>query len=62
VTPRELDVLRLLADGLTDQQIADQLFLSKRTVSTHVANILNKLDVDSRTAAASVAIRQGLIA
>jgi excisionase family DNA binding protein len=62
VTPRELDVLRLLADGLTDQQIADQLFLSKRTVSTHVANLLNKLDVDSRTAAASVAIRQGLIA
>jgi ATP/maltotriose-dependent transcriptional regulator MalT len=62
ITARERDVLRLLAEGLTDQQIADQLFLSKRTVSTHVASILAKLDVDSRTAAASAAIRNGLIA
>jgi DNA-binding CsgD family transcriptional regulator len=62
ITARERDVLRLLAEGLTDQQIADQLFLSKRTVSTHVASILAKLEVDSRTAAASAAIRNGLIA
>jgi excisionase family DNA binding protein len=62
LSSREREVLQLLAEGLSDQQIADQLFLSKRTVSTHVANIRAKLGVDSRTAAASVAIRRGLIA
>jgi DNA-binding NarL/FixJ family response regulator len=60
LSSREREVLQLLAEGLSDQQIADQLFLSKRTVSTHVASIRAKLGVDSRTAAAGVAIRSGL--
>ncbi len=61
LSARELDVLSLLAEGFTDQQIAEQLFLSKRTVSSHVASIMSKLGVESRTAAATAALRQGLI-
>lgn len=61
LSPRELDVLRLMANGLTNQQIADELFLSRRTVTSHVASILGKLDLSSRTAAAAFAIRQGIV-
>jgi len=60
LSPRELDVLRLMANGLTNQQIADELFLSRRTVTSHVASILGKLDLSSRTAAAAFAIRGGI--
>lgn len=60
LTQREREVLRMLASGLTDRKIADQLSVSPRTVSGHVANLLAKLDVPTRTAAASVAIRHGL--
>jgi non-specific serine/threonine protein kinase len=60
LTPRELDVLRLLARGLQDRQIADELFISSRTASFHVANLLGKLGVGSRAAAAAYAVRQRL--
>ena len=61
LTPRELDVLRLLVDGRTDREIADALFIGHRTVATHVMGILGKLGVDSRTAAATYAVRNGLV-
>jgi DNA-binding CsgD family transcriptional regulator len=61
LSPRELDVLRLLVDGRSDREIAAALFISHRTVMTHVANILNKLGVSSRTAAASLAVRDGIV-
>jgi predicted ATPase/DNA-binding CsgD family transcriptional regulator len=60
LSPRELDVLRLL-EAHTDREIADQLYIGPRTVATHVTNILNKLGVNSRTAAVAYAIRHGLI-
>ena len=60
LTPRELDVLRLMAEGLTNQQIADALFVSQRTVASHVASILGKLGLGSRTGAVAHAIRTGL--
>jgi predicted ATPase/DNA-binding CsgD family transcriptional regulator len=61
LTPRELDVLRLVAAGYSDRQIGDALFISHRTVMRHVEHILAKLDVDSRTAAATQAVRLGII-
>jgi non-specific serine/threonine protein kinase len=61
LSPRELEVLQHMANGLSNQQIADALFLSLRTVTTHVTRILDKLRVSSRTAAVSIAIRNGLV-
>lgn len=61
VTPRERDVLRLLVEGLTNRQIAERLVLSEHTVHRHVTNILRKLDLPSRTAAAAHAVRAGLV-
>jgi DNA-binding NarL/FixJ family response regulator len=61
LTPREIDVLRLLATGNTDRQIADVLSISPATVSTHVKRILQKLDVPTRAGAASRAMHIGLI-
>ena len=58
---RELEVLRLLAEGRSDHQIAAALFISRRTATSHVGNILAKLGVDSRTAAAGRAIRERLV-
>ena len=52
LSPRENDVLRMLADGLTDREIAQALVISPRTVETHVSNILHKLDVRKRAEAA----------
>jgi DNA-binding NarL/FixJ family response regulator len=60
LTPRELEVLRLVADGRTNQQIADVLFISRKTASVHVSNILSKLDVRTRGEAAAIAHRLGL--
>jgi DNA-binding CsgD family transcriptional regulator len=57
LTPRELDVLRLVADGLSNGQIGAKLFIATKTVSVHVSNILAKLGVASRTEAAAVAHR-----
>jgi two-component system, NarL family, response regulator LiaR len=61
LTPRERDVLRLLVEGLTNQQIAERLVVSEHTVHRHVTNILRKLDLPSRTAAAAHAVRSGLL-
>ena len=61
LTPREREVLRLLAEGLTNRQIAERLVVSEHTVHRHVANILRKLDVSSRTAAAAHAAQSGLL-
>ncbi len=57
LTPRELDVLRLVAEGLSNGQIGARLYISTKTVSVHVSNILAKLGVSSRTEAAAVAHR-----
>ncbi|MBW3634791.1 MAG: LuxR C-terminal-related transcriptional regulator, partial [Chloroflexi bacterium] len=60
LSPRELDVLRLLAVGRTNPEIAAALFISPRTVTTHVTHILAKLELSSRTEAAAWAVRRGL--
>lgn len=60
LTPRELEILKLLAQGYPDRQIATMLSISPRTVGDHVTNVLGKLDVESRTAAAAFAIRHDL--
>jgi DNA-binding NarL/FixJ family response regulator len=60
LTPREEEVLRLVADGLTNRRIAKRLVVSEHTVHRHVTNILRKLDVPSRAAAAAQAVRSGL--
>ncbi len=60
LTEREVEVLRLLAQGLSNQEIAQALTLSERTVGAHVSHILKKLHVASRTQAALYAIREGL--
>lgn len=60
LTPREIDVLRLVADGLTDIQIAEKLIISSRTVSTHLRSIYSKLGVSSRTAATRFAVEYHL--
>lgn len=61
LTDRELDVLRLMAVGLTNHQIARRLEVSPSTVGTHLERIHTKLDVTSRVAAATTALRRGLI-
>jgi ATP/maltotriose-dependent transcriptional regulator MalT len=61
LTPRELDVLRLISSGLSNQAIADRLCISEHTVHRHVANTLSKLDVPSRSAAVAHAAKLGLI-
>ena len=60
LTARELEVLRLIARGLQNKQIAAQLHLSEKTVKTHVSAILRKLDVSDRTQAAMYAVRERL--
>ncbi len=60
LTPREREVLRLIADGLTNRQIAERLVVSEHTVHRHVTNLLRKLDLSSRTAAAAYAVRSDL--
>ena len=61
LTGRETDVLRLLAEGQTNRQIAQTLFIGEKTVKTHVSHILAKLGVPSRTQAALHAVRTGLV-
>jgi NarL family two-component system response regulator LiaR len=60
LTERELEVLRLIAKGKSNQEIADELVISEATVRTHVSNILGKLHLASRTQAALYALREGL--
>ena len=61
LTPRELDVLTLVAQGLSNPDIAQRLFLSEHTVHRHLANILRKLGLSSRAAAAAWGVRTGLV-
>ncbi|MGB3306927.1 MAG: LuxR C-terminal-related transcriptional regulator [Thermomicrobiales bacterium] len=61
LTEREMDVLRLLAEGKSSPEIAEELFISPRTATTHVSRILAKLEVNSRTAAVTSAMRLGII-
>jgi DNA-binding NarL/FixJ family response regulator len=60
LTPRQAEVLRLLARGWTDAQIANELFLSRRTVHAHLREIFRKLGVSHRSAATRYAIDHGL--
>ena len=60
LTRREREVLALVAQGRTNRQIADELFISENTAGVHVSNILGKLEVASRTEAAAVAVRLDL--
>jgi ATP/maltotriose-dependent transcriptional regulator MalT len=61
LTRREVEVLRLVAQGLSDKQIATKLVLSRHTVHRHIHSILTKLDLPSRTAAAAYAVQHGLL-
>jgi predicted ATPase/DNA-binding CsgD family transcriptional regulator len=61
LTPRELDVLRLVAQGLSNADIAQRLVLSQHTVHRHLANMLRKLNISSRSAAAAWGVRNGLV-
>jgi DNA-binding NarL/FixJ family response regulator len=61
LTPRELDVLKLVAQGLSNMGIAQRLVLSEHTVHRHLANILRKLGLSSRVAAAAWSVRTGLV-
>ena len=61
LSSRELDVIRLIAAGLSNQAIAERLFISEHTVHRHVANILTRLDVPSRSAAVAKAAQLGLL-
>ena len=62
LTQRERDVLRLLADGLSNEEIGKRLFISPETVRTHIRKAMDKLDADTRTQAVAKALRQSLIA
>lgn len=62
LTQRERDVLRLLADGLSNEEIGKELFISPETVRTHLRKAMGKLDADTRTEAVATALRQSLIA
>ena len=61
LSERETEVLRLVAEGLTDSQVAQRLYVSRRTVGQHLRSIYRKLGVPSRAAAAKEALERGLI-
>jgi DNA-binding NarL/FixJ family response regulator len=61
LTPRELEVLRLLANGLGQDEIARQLFISRKTVATHIEHVLQKLGVRTRAQAVAMAYREDLV-
>jgi len=60
LTEREVEVIRLLAQGLSNEEIGERLFIARRTVRTHVSNILGKLHLANRTQAALYALREGI--
>lgn len=61
LTGREIEVLRLLAEGKSSRGIGEELFISHRTATTHVTNIFTKLDVDNRAAAVAKAFQMGIL-
>lgn len=61
LTERELDVLRLVAEGMSNREIADRLVISEKTVKTHISSLLSKLGKDDRTQLAIHAIKKGLV-
>jgi DNA-binding NarL/FixJ family response regulator len=61
LTPRELEILGLLAEGLTQDQIAERLVIAPKTVATHIERILGKLGVQSRAQAVALAFREALV-
>jgi DNA-binding NarL/FixJ family response regulator len=61
LTPRELEVLRLLANGMGQDEIARQLFISRKTVATHIEHVLQKLGVRTRAQAVALAYREDLV-
>jgi DNA-binding NarL/FixJ family response regulator len=61
LTPRQIEVLRLVARGMTNNEIADSLFVSRRTVHAHLRSIFHKLGVNHRSAATRYAIQHGLL-
>ena len=62
MTPRELEVLQLIADGLSNKEMAERLFVSENTVKTHTSRVFDKLGASRRTQAVQLAKSQGLIA
>ncbi|MGX6978179.1 response regulator [Vagococcus elongatus] len=61
LTNRELEILLLISEGKSNQEIADELFITLKTVKTHVSNILSKLDVEDRTQATIYAFKHGIV-
>jgi two-component system nitrate/nitrite response regulator NarL len=61
LTPREVEVIRVLAEGLSDKEVADRLGIASKTVRVHVANILGKLELKSRLPLVLFAVRHGLV-
>lgn len=61
LTPREREILQLLADGMSNADAAGQLFISQETVKSHVRHILTKLEADTRTQAVAIALRDAMI-
>jgi len=61
LTPREREILQLLADGMSNSDVAAKLFISQETVKSHVRHILTKLEADTRTHAVAIALREAII-
>jgi len=61
LSDREMEALRLIANGLSNQEIAGKMFISERTVKSHVSNILSKLHLSDRTQAAVYAWSEGIV-
>ena len=61
MSPREDEVLQLVAQGATNKEIADSLFISENTVKTHLRNIMDKLHLANRSQAAAYAVKRGLL-
>ena len=61
LTPREREILQLLADGMSNADVAQQLFISQETVKSHVRHILAKLEAETRTQAVAIALREAMI-
>ena len=61
LTAREREILQLLADGMSNVEVATRLFISQETVKSHVRHILTKLEADTRTQAVAIALRDAMI-